>query len=771
MPKIFNNVQKSDIYGSFGEFTTGDGSNMIRAKYLLTKIKPGTDGSWECELADHMKPWREIFNVEELSFDELLQRDIDDSRVAHDLIPYLLSESQDQAKFFPPILAIIVPRKQDGSGIEKFYPSQTVKEGSVKEYGDLFDFEQMKWEDELTPLARMRYNRQRSAFIIVDGQHRAMAVLALHRQLTKSWDGDPFASYYKHIAVDHKQVNGIELPTCIIHFPDLYEGNPDLKKSGVDLSSICREIFLVVNRSAKPVNESRELLLDDADIPAHLMRRTLTTLKDRFKEKESRESARIYSISYGDSDTKFGSREVVPGQLKYSSAITLHKVHAAIFFGAREAFRLKDSYADISDGRRTKNSNRPAEILVGTSLDNRSTLSRNSGKLLPPDEIGKVVKKLGSMADAAMLNLFDKFRPFQIHNLELQSLKTRLLDVSAQAELEQKKAYNLIFEDSGSQSIFKSHLDRLKEEKPVEEQSVSNHSDQIRFFESVQKTFDKHEQRFQRDRACSFFSINRAVFDDDGKQDDQKELMDKARKLFQTLATQAFQLGYAMAVFTVVEELGSEESTSAPLPYQNRLGLVQFVSAVYLTALNRYFSPNENAKHRKLTGYIKEPRVSVFDADSLGLRGLLAMSVKELNERQWRFFRYAILEIVHSKVCWDAAQTEMKQLQYEGAQDCYNWYKNAIPRLAAGILSEREKYITDAVKASVNRDEFKSKKMRAESEAKVVGKSEKEIQQIVKKVQAEHEKKAQGDAGNHLKESLKIVETEEKMVQRLRTGL
>jgi hypothetical protein len=88
-------VQKTPIYGSFGEFTIGDGTNAIRAKYILTKIKPGNDGTWESELASQMKPWREVFNVEELSFDELLQRELDDSRVAHDLIPYLLVLCQD----------------------------------------------------------------------------------------------------------------------------------------------------------------------------------------------------------------------------------------------------------------------------------------------------------------------------------------------------------------------------------------------------------------------------------------------------------------------------------------------------------------------------------------------------------------------------------------------------------------------------------------------------------------------------------------------------
>ena len=760
-------IQKMSAYGSLGEFTIGAGASAIRARYILTKIKPGNDGSWECELASQMKPWREVFNVEELSFDELLQRDLDDSRVAHDLIPYLLGQSGIRAKFFPPILAVIVPRRQGEAGIEGFYPQPDIRDSSNEEYGELFDIKQFELDESPIPLVSLNYNRQRSAFIIVDGQHRAMAVLALHRQLNRSWENNAFASYYDHIFVTSEQVNNIELPTCIIYFPDLFEGNSAIQQQGFNLISACREVFLVVNRSAKRVSESRELLLDDEDIAARLMRRTLSAIKDR--REDPTQSARIYSISYGDSDTEDGQKEVISGHLEYSSAIAIHKIHRAISFGINEAYRL-NRYVDVSDGRRTKNKDRAPEILLGTEVEHLSTVARFAGTSLPPDQIRELVDKLGDLTDKTLLTLFDIFRPFRVHNHELWNLKRRLSDPQARSQIEQKKAYTLIFEGSGVRNVFESHftrLEKVREERASEEESgLDSLQDQIEFCESVERALDYHERIFQQRRACRFFSVDYERFYEtpNGDKTDQRKLEEKARKLFQTLSTQAFQLGYTMAIFTVVEELKSEQPNSAFLQYQERFELVQFVTDAYLVALNTYFSPKESINHHTLTGYIDEPRASVFDSDSLGLRGLLKMSVEELNERQWRFFRYAILEIVHSNYCWPSAQEKMQQSENMWA---LQWYKDTIPRLVKEIVAERDHYISNAIEAALKNREFRLDIMQQEAQARGEGKSDEEIKQLVSELHNTCEKEAKQKAENHLKASLKNVEGKEAMKKRL----
>ncbi|MEO2047347.1 MAG: DNA sulfur modification protein DndB, partial [Pirellulales bacterium] len=299
MPDNFG-VQKVSVYGSFGEFNVGGNSGGVAAKYLLTKIRPGADGTWETQLASHMLPWREVFSLENLTFDELLQRDLDDSRVAHDLIPYLLEDKGMSARFFPPILTVIAPRSENRSGIDDYYPSDDTDDS----FGDLFEFSQVECDGKQSPLGKLSYNPQKCSFIIADGQHRAMAVLALHRQLTNGWKGSAFASFYSHIDVKPEDVRHLELPVCMVYFPELTESNTALKSQGIHLPKVCRELFIVVNRSAKAVSRSRELLLDDNDFAARLMRRTLSSLKERNEDNVG--SARVYSFAYGDSDSDQG---------------------------------------------------------------------------------------------------------------------------------------------------------------------------------------------------------------------------------------------------------------------------------------------------------------------------------------------------------------------------------------------------------------------------------------------------------------------------------
>ncbi|HIK11148.1 MAG TPA: hypothetical protein IGS52_12900 [Oscillatoriaceae cyanobacterium M33_DOE_052] len=756
-------VQKDPIYGTYGEFTIGSEQNRVRAQFLLTKMKPGSEGSWENNLASQMVPWREVFNLEELTFDELLQRDLDDSRVAHDLIPYLLGDSGAFARFFPPILAVLVPKKPEKTGILPYYPPPSTSNEVSIGFGDLFDFEKAVIDGSVSPLGVIKYNRQKTAFIIVDGQHRAMAVLALHRQINDSWYSNNYAGFYQHLNLTENQIQNIELPICIVFFPDLHESNQECKQKGISLQAVCREIFLVVNKTAKRVSQSRELLLEDEDLAARMMRETLSKLKGRGESEAS--IAQIYSFAFGDSvsDAQHRKTEVVAGQLEYTSAVALHKMHAAVVFGSSTHFQV-DSSNDITDQRRIKSSSRPAEILLGTPLDKWSTLSRRSGRSHPPHEVEAAVKHLANISDAVMLPLFDKFRPFAVHNSEMRALRTRLLDPDLKADPIQRKCYSLLFEGSGVRSVFEEHIKRLRDrEKELldEGRSIGDYvKNQLEDAKTVERALNRHEEEIKKRRSAILFNIDYTKFmSAEGNQADIKELLDRAQSIFDTVSTQAFQLGYLMAVHSVVELMLDSDTR-----YDRRMQVIEFVSNLYLNALNTYFSSGSDVEHRTLTGFVKELRSKVFDPNQLGLRGLLAQSVKEINESHWIFFRYAVLEIVHSKHAYASVLDGLSQTSETWLAEAY--IRN-LPNLIYTMIQVRHKYIEAAVNTSLNSTEFKQELQLVKARSIGEGKSDEEIKSLLEQLAAERTAEVEEKCKENIKASLGELAKEEKIVNRL----
>ena len=81
------------LKGSVGSFKVGTGrpgQNSLEVKYFLTHVGLDFASGANQAVLDHMAPVRELFDFEELDFDEIMQRDIDDARVSSELIPYLL---------------------------------------------------------------------------------------------------------------------------------------------------------------------------------------------------------------------------------------------------------------------------------------------------------------------------------------------------------------------------------------------------------------------------------------------------------------------------------------------------------------------------------------------------------------------------------------------------------------------------------------------------------------------------------------------------------
>jgi hypothetical protein len=116
-------------HGTWGRFNTPAGV----IEFLETKARIGaasTDA--ETRLTRFLKPVREALNTRDMDFNQLLQRDLDDHRVATELVPYLLRPNSRGPAFFPPIVTALLPF--DGpKPLEDFPPQRVFANGPYNE--------------------------------------------------------------------------------------------------------------------------------------------------------------------------------------------------------------------------------------------------------------------------------------------------------------------------------------------------------------------------------------------------------------------------------------------------------------------------------------------------------------------------------------------------------------------------------------------------------------------------------------------------------------
>ncbi|HDR9355869.1 TPA: hypothetical protein QDB44_001719 [Burkholderia vietnamiensis] len=279
------------VYGSWGEFKTRAG----RVDFLETKARLSNppDTSPESRLTQFLRPVREALPVAEMNFNQLLQRDLDDHRVAIELVPYLLNPDRTGPAFFPPVVACLLPFENRapkptfpspvaGAPVSDFAAWSTI------EYGAAFRVDRLLASPEASEfhqskLGRINWNPESTELVIIDGQHRAMALLAIDRTVNHRWTGaaEKYKSFYEPVVKrclagmsesEKKSVfEAVELPVTIIWFPEL--------PSQSDHHKAARKVFVDLNKNARPPSPSRLMLLSDTDLVGIFMRALLNDMR------------------------------------------------------------------------------------------------------------------------------------------------------------------------------------------------------------------------------------------------------------------------------------------------------------------------------------------------------------------------------------------------------------------------------------------------------------------------------------------------------------
>lgn len=443
---------QNDVNGFYGTFITNAG----RIDYLETKASLSLGGhSNETRLTKFLLPVREALPSADMDFNQLLQRDLDDHRVATELVPYLLNPHTSGPAFFPPVVAAMLP-------FQNFAPrdlfegdkrTSTIEDhlGNWKTFGfgRAFRFDALLTEElaehELK-LGRLHWNDELCKLVVLDGQHRAMALLAIHRTLTSSWSGtaEKYKSFYESAVNDalsgcseeqkQKICSAIELPVTIIWFPDL---------AGESSSNqiAARKLFVDVNKNARKPSASRLLLLSDRDLPSIFVRASLNKFR-------SGSSFPIYAVEYDhpDSDEQASSKwSVITNVGNLSGCVRRLLMGPPKYFGMLSLISGRESKSELGDTLRS-------------SLDVLDTLPNNEeedGVLYKRDELNaenfapkqvpiltkKYIEGWGQLIE----KMFLQIEPYATHALALK----QLYDGWTTADAASRLAKDAIFEGVG----------------------------------------------------------------------------------------------------------------------------------------------------------------------------------------------------------------------------------------------------------------------------------------------------------------------------------
>ena len=435
------------IDGIYGTFETPAG----KVAYLQTKAKVGGDSTSHGKLIKALLPAREALNIQEMDFNQLLQRDLDDHRIATKLIEYVLNPPANSLPgFFPPVLALLLPFDQQQQPVEYFPPPIESFENDVdysglrfkcithsNSYKTQYAVNSEGDEPLSIPLAVLRWNPDLSKMVIMDGQHRAMALLAIQRTVTNTWNsvakGARYQPFYEHHvrswinkAKDEGKtidLSKIELPVTICWFP---EGQGDKVRPRPHLAA--RKLFVDVNNNAKPPSEARLVLLSDTQLDNIFARELLNRLR---QDSQWRDIFPLYGVEYDNPDKSSTSPR------RWSVITSLDIIKDAVVrtvFGPPRI--INDPAASMQGGPPLKEMDiRMREQLSVSSLfprefqdGERTLFCENLGNLVFPlndsMQTKKLLDKFYDTWGKGILSLLSGVEPYKAHLKALQERYT-----------------------------------------------------------------------------------------------------------------------------------------------------------------------------------------------------------------------------------------------------------------------------------------------------------------------------------------------------------
>lgn len=640
------------IRGSIGRFSVSHGgTSSVDVRYLQTHINVSQWGDHNERLLKNLAPVREVFDVRDLDFEQIMQRDIDDGRVSMELIPYILGEAKSGlVKLFPPIIVVVLPR--DGKQPADHYP--TVERGTIKEDDEVYEsiragdvgrevFEMRRWIDRDEPqdhdYAELRINTTSSALVIVDGQHRAMALLALYRNLhqwpegTRAWQ--PFYERWTADQIKQFDLTNVQLPVMLCVFPDL-DGQPN--SPNVKVHEACRSVFLALNKNAKKVTRARNFLLDDHDLVSVFMRSVLSRIKGL--PIDSPRSIRIWNIEL-DTDR---DKNMLYSPVAVSGVTHLYHLIERLVM----AYPCPDKTMRISGvklGKRTGLDWAISVLRVHDELpSDRRGLRRHSWDaetmkvLLPAFE-----RRFGRL----IVRFLSEFGPYDANNRASKEHYIGLRESSADVA---GAVHAILFDGQGLDRVFEGYRKDLAEERKAQLSRGDGHIDP--HLEAVIKSFDGRAEAYaKRVTAIGGDRLDRILANVSEAYRTAPAIREEVGRIYKhTFTSAAFQHALVLTFFTFVYRVDEARKKRGEQLLDE--GEIDTRYEEYLAAVNKFFVPQSDEGLENLlevmTGEVQtggDDDVQIVQSNN-ALRHILIPG--HLDPKEWPKFRVMLVELWRS---------------------------------------------------------------------------------------------------------------------------
>ncbi|EHH2502122.1 hypothetical protein J7X13_003327 [Vibrio parahaemolyticus] len=254
----------SEISGILGSFHTDSSYDV---NYILTTLN--------YKDLKKLQVAASAFKFNQVNFDEMIQRDIDYTRVNDDIVRGYLEKGEDKALFFPPLIVSVVGFDDKKKPVRKYEETHEEIEtnGRIKSFKKRWD---KHFEIEVPTLKQghdiyrsdkygdiniyknrtsLKYDSEIVKLVVIDGQHR-------YKAIEKFLERNPNEGEF------------LNVPVCVCFSPKAIENN-----GSEDILDTLRNMFVTINNKGKQVSGHYLDLLNDRSLASF----TVRTLADDWK--------------------------------------------------------------------------------------------------------------------------------------------------------------------------------------------------------------------------------------------------------------------------------------------------------------------------------------------------------------------------------------------------------------------------------------------------------------------------------------------------------